>query len=196
MFILENNTSVESLIKVSGSKFIGQVFKIADESEAKIHIQQLKNQHPTASHFCYAYRLGADGSSYRVSDDGEPNGSAGLPMLNVLKSKQLTQALAVVIRYYGGTKLGISGLIQAYKAALEESLQSSNLVKFEKFNSFTISCAIQHIDFVKSKLIKKNIPFQLHFDKQQAFIQFSANDKTYHELVVPLTLQTHYQIHS
>lgn len=177
MFILENNTSVESLIKVSGSKFIGQVFKIADEFEAKIHIQQLKNQHPTASHFCYAYRLGADGSSYRVSDDGEPNGSAGLPMLNVLKSNQLTQALAVVIRYYGGTKLGVSGLIQAYKAALEESLQSSNLVKFEKFNSFTISCAIQHVDFVKSKLIKKNIPFQLHFDNQQALFNFQPTIK-------------------
>lgn len=196
MFILENNQTPESLIKISGSKFIGQVFKIVAENEVKQIMQQLKQLHPAATHICFAYRLRADGSTYRASDDGEPAGTAGLPILNVLKSKQITQALATVIRYYGGTNLGVSGLIQAYKLAVEETLQISNLVLYQNLRTITLACSIQYVDILKSKMSKLSIPFQLSFEHQMAIMQFSVNDKLYLEFVIPLIQQPQFQIRS
>jgi uncharacterized YigZ family protein len=115
--------------KDKGSKFIAYVFPIEDAKELKTHVQQLKKAHPKAVHFCFGYRLGIDGNNFRSSDDGEPNGSAGKPILGQIDSKEVTDVLIVVVRYFGGTLLGVPGLINAYKSAAAMALQVVPIVK-------------------------------------------------------------------
>lgn len=109
--------------KDRGSKFIANVFPIISADACKKHLQVLKKEHPKAVHHCFAYRIGIDGNNFRVSDDGEPSGTAGKPILNQIDSKQLTNISVIVVRYFGGTLLGISGLINAYKTATALALQ-------------------------------------------------------------------------
>jgi uncharacterized YigZ family protein len=109
--------------KDRGSKFIAYAFPIATVSEFKERLAAIKKEHPKATHHCFAYRLGPDGNDFRVSDDGEPSGSAGRPILGQIDSKQLTNVLVIVVRYFGGTLLGVPGLIHAYKAAASLALQ-------------------------------------------------------------------------
>ncbi|MBV4359626.1 IMPACT family protein [Pinibacter aurantiacus] len=109
--------------KDKGSKFIAYAFPIKDADEFKARLADLKKEHPKASHHCFAYRLGLDGNSFRVSDDGEPSGTAGKPILGQIDSKQLVNTLVVVVRYFGGTLLGVPGLINAYKTATSLVLQ-------------------------------------------------------------------------
>ena len=106
------------LLKEKGSKFLGFAYPVNDEKELKKSLDALKAEHPKATHHCYAYRLGLNGENYRANDDGEPSGSAGLPIYNQLLANELTNILLVVVRYYGGTKLGVSGLVKAYKLSL------------------------------------------------------------------------------
>lgn len=112
----------EGFFKDKGSKFIAYAFPIRSEDEAKLHLLEIKELHPKAVHHCYAYRLGLDRMTYRMSDDGEPSGTAGRPILNTLYSQDITNILVVVVRYFGGTLLGVPGLINAYKTATEEAL--------------------------------------------------------------------------
>ena len=120
--------SVDSEFKDKGSKFIAYIFPISSEEEIKNHIDNLKSQHSGAAHFCYAFRLGINGEIYRANDDGEPSGSAGKPILNQLLSFEVTNILAVVVRYFGGTKLGVSGLINAYKEATNFALSNAKII--------------------------------------------------------------------
>lgn len=115
-------TRGESLFKDKGSKFFGYAFPVADEEEVKRILEEVKAEHPKARHHCYAYRLGYLGENYRANDDGEPSGSAGKPILNALLSAEVTFALVIVVRYFGGTLLGVPGLIHAYKEAAAEAL--------------------------------------------------------------------------
>lgn len=131
---IQKNTDAE--FKDKGSKFIAYIFPISSEVEIKNHIDNLKSQHSGAAHFCYAFRLGINGEIYRANDDGEPSGSAGKPILNQLLSFEVTNILAVVVRYFGGTKLGVSGLINAYKEAT--SLALSNAVIVTKDITFSV----------------------------------------------------------
>lgn len=109
--------------KEKGSRFIAYAYPIASANDFKETYKQLKKDHPKAVHYCFAYRLGLDGNNFRVSDDGEPSGSAGRPILGQIDSKQLTNVLVVVVRYFGGTLLGVPGLINAYKTAAALALQ-------------------------------------------------------------------------
>lgn len=109
--------------KDRGSRFIGYAFPLASKEEFKSLLQGVKSEHPKASHYCFAYRLGLDKSDFRVSDDGEPSGTAGRPILGQIDSKELTRTLIVVVRYFGGTLLGVPGLINAYKTAASFALQ-------------------------------------------------------------------------
>ncbi len=120
--------SSEGLFKDRGSKFLGFVYPIRNEADVKLFLQNLRELHSKANHHCYAYRLGMDRTSFRVNDDGEPIGSAGKPILNVLYAKNLTNVLVVVVRYFGGTLLGITGLINAYKQASVEAIANSEIV--------------------------------------------------------------------
>ena len=114
--------------KDRGSRFIAYAFPIKDAEDFKATLQQLKKEHPKAVHHCFAYRLGLDGNNFRVSDDGEPSGTAGKPILGQIDSKELTNTLVVVVRYFGGTLLGVPGLINAYKSVTSMALQLTPLV--------------------------------------------------------------------
>jgi uncharacterized YigZ family protein len=109
--------------KDRGSKFIAYAYPAQTVEDCKQWLQQLKKEHPKAVHHCFAYRLGWDGNQFRVSDDGEPSGTAGKPILGQIDSKQLTNIVVIVVRYFGGTLLGVPGLIQAYKSATAMALQ-------------------------------------------------------------------------
>ncbi|MDP4631323.1 MAG: YigZ family protein [Flavobacteriales bacterium] len=133
------SASSESLYKVSGSKHIGRSFRVHSEKEAKQIIQNLWEEHPQATHICFAYVLTVYEKIERSSDDGEPGGTAGKPILNQIKSAKLTEVLVAVIRYYGGTKLGVSGLIDAYKNAAKLALESSGVEECEVEVQYALS---------------------------------------------------------
>ncbi len=115
--------------KDRGSKFLAYSFPVTSIEECKKQLANLKKEHPKAVHHCLAYRIGVDGSTFRVSDDGEPAGSAGRPILGQIDSKQLTNIMVVVVRYFGGTLLGVPGLINAYKTATSLTLQLSPIIQ-------------------------------------------------------------------
>ena len=114
--------------KDRGSRFIAYAYPLKDVNDFKEKLAALKKEHPKAVHHCFAYRLGLDGNNYRVSDDGEPSGTAGKPILGQIDSRQLTNVLIVVVRYFGGTLLGVPGLINAYKSAAALALQVTPVV--------------------------------------------------------------------
>jgi len=118
----------EGLFKDKGSKFIAYMYLIYSEEEVKDIVQRIKKEHFSARHHCYAYRLGNYGEKYRSNDDGEPSGTAGKPILGQLLSNELTNVLIVVVRYFGGTLLGVSGLIQAYKSAAADAIQNASII--------------------------------------------------------------------
>lgn len=115
--------------KDRGSKFIAYVFPIAVADDFKKCLQNLKKEHPKAVHHCFAYRIGTDGNNFRVSDDGEPSGTAGRPILGQIDSKQITNVAVIVVRYFGGTLLGVPGLINAYKTATALALQVTPVIQ-------------------------------------------------------------------
>jgi uncharacterized YigZ family protein len=115
--------------KDRGSKFIAFAYPINSIDDFKNYRAQLKKEHPKANHHCFAYRLGTDGNNFRVSDDGEPSGSAGRPILGQIDSRELTNILIVVVRYFGGTLLGVPGLINAYKTSAALALEQSVIIQ-------------------------------------------------------------------
>lgn len=123
------NPVEEITFKEKGSKFIGYAFPVNDEDEIKEKLIQLWQKYPDATHICYAFRLGIDGERYRANDDGEPSGSAGLPIYNQIVSKEITNVLVASIRFYGGTKLGVSGLVKAYKLSAQMALEEAEIVE-------------------------------------------------------------------
>lgn len=118
-------TRGESLFKDKGSKFYGYAFPVREEEEIREILEEIKALHPKARHHCYAWRMGYAGEHYRANDDGEPSGSAGKPILNALLSAGVTFGLVVVVRYFGGTLLGVPGLIHAYREAASDALASA-----------------------------------------------------------------------
>lgn len=123
-----------------GSKFIAHAFPIKQADDYKQIIKKLKEENPKANHFCFAYKIGLDNNNARSSDAGEPNGSAGKPILNQILSKQITNVLVVVVRYFGGTLLGVPGLINAYKTATALALQTTPIVQKQVFETYIVSC--------------------------------------------------------
>ena len=119
--------SEEVLFKDKNSKFFGYAFPISSEEDVKIHIEDLKKQHHSARHWCYAYQLGTETISYRANDDGEPSNSAGMPIYGQIQSFDVTNILIVVVRYFGGIKLGVGGLINAYRTGAQLALENSTI---------------------------------------------------------------------
>lgn len=123
------NVPAEGIYKEKGSKFLSFLFPIKDEEDFKLQLDQIKKANIKARHFCFAFRFGfEDNRIERSNDDGEPSGTAGKPILGQLERHSIEQAGLVVVRYFGGTKLGVSGLIKAYKSAAENAIQNSNIV--------------------------------------------------------------------
>jgi uncharacterized YigZ family protein len=119
----------EGIFRDRGSKFLAYTFPITSETEIKEIVGSLKTEHPKANHHCWAMRLGTDRSVFKINDDGEPSGTAGRPILNILLSRDLTNILVVVVRYFGGTLLGVPGLINAYKQATEDALNHAVVIE-------------------------------------------------------------------
>lgn len=129
----------ESIFRDRGSKFLGYAYPINSENDIKTIIAKLKAEHPKANHHCWAMRLSIDRSVFRVNDDGEPSGTAGRPILNTLLSRDLTNIVVVVVRYFGGTLLGVPGLINAYKVATEEALKQAAVISKTVNDIYTIT---------------------------------------------------------
>ncbi|PWS33502.1 IMPACT family protein [Pedobacter paludis] len=120
--------NAEGIFRDKGSKFMAYLYPIRSEDEVKPIITSLRSEHSKARHFCYAYRLTPNRAVFRINDDGEPSGTAGRPILNCLLSEDITNILIVVVRYFGGTLLGVPGLINAYKTASIEAIKSANII--------------------------------------------------------------------
>ena len=133
-----------------GSKFIAYTYPITSIADFKEKLAMIKKEHPKATHHCFAYRLGLEGSTYRVSDDGEPSGTAGRPILGQIDSRQVTNVLVIVVRYFGGTLLGVPGLINAYKTAASLALQVTTIVP----KPVMVNCTIQ-FDYTQMNDIMK-----------------------------------------
>jgi len=121
--------SKETLIKDKNSKFYGYAFPVLNESDVKLAIDNLKKKHHTARHFCYSWQLGTETIRFRANDDGEPNNSAGIPIYGQIQAFDVTNILIVSVRYFGGTKLGVGGLIQAYKNSAQITLEASIIIE-------------------------------------------------------------------
>ena len=119
----------EVLFKEKNSKFYGYAFPVSTQEEIKIHLECLKKQHFSAVHHCYAYQIGTEKIEFRANDDGEPSNSAGMPIYGQIQSFELTNILIVVVRYFGGVKLGVGGLITAYKTTAQMALEAAEIVQ-------------------------------------------------------------------
>lgn len=119
----------EGIYREKGSKFIAYAIPVSTKEEIDIHIDRINKLHPKSRHLCYAYRLGIEGKLYRINDDGEPSGSAGQPIYNQLLSHNITNVFVGVIRYFGGTKLGVPGLINAYKTSTKEAIVTNTIIE-------------------------------------------------------------------
>lgn len=124
-----NKPTEETLYKVKGSKFFGYVFPVATEDEIKNCLVEIRKQHHTARHVCYAYQIGVATKKYRANDDGEPSNSAGMPIYGQIQSFDVTNILVISVRYFGGVKLGVGGLISAYKTSAQLSLERVEVIE-------------------------------------------------------------------
>jgi len=177
-------TSSEGVYKEKGSTFIGFAFPILDEETFKVNLSEIKKLHPDAVHHCYAFRLNPTGNLYRYSDDGEPANTGGKPIYGQLLSFEVTNIAVVVVRYYGGTKLGVGGLITAYKEAAKEALLAAEisekeitttlLVSFPYEQTAAINQLIHHQKLqVTSQVFEESCKFTLEFPlhKKEELIQ-------------------------
>lgn len=149
--------SNEILFKEKNSKFYGYAFPVTTEDEIKPIIEQLKKTHYTARHWCYAYQIGTKTKIYRANDDGEPNNSAGIPIYGQIQSFDVTNILIVVVRYFGGVKLGVGGLVSAYKTAAQMALEEVEIVEKTIDIHYLIRFDYKNINKVMRVIKEKNI---------------------------------------
>jgi len=149
--------SEESLFKEKSSKFFGYAFPIESEEEVKPIIEILKKQHPHAVHYCYAYQIGTESIQYRANDDGEPSNTAGAPIYGQIQSFGLTNVLVVVVRIYGGIKLGVGGLISAYKTSAQITLESCEIIEKTIDVPFQISFDYKNMNKVMRVIKEKKL---------------------------------------
>jgi uncharacterized YigZ family protein len=152
-----SNPSEGILFKEKSSKFFGYAFPISNEEEVKEFLLSLKKEHNSARHFCYAYQIGAENITYRANDDGEPNNSAGMPIYGQIQSFDLTNILIVVIRYFGGVKLGVGGLISAYKTTAQMALENSQIIQKTIDKHFLIKFDYKNMNKVMRVIKEKNL---------------------------------------
>lgn len=149
--------SKEILFKDKKSKFYGYAFPITTEAEVKRLIEEIKRNHPTANHVCYAWQLGVENTTYRANDDGEPNNSAGMPIYGQLQSFGVTNILIAIARIFGGTKLGIGGLITAYRTTAQLALEKSTIVERTLRQDFRLSFQYAEMDIVMRTIKQRKL---------------------------------------
>jgi uncharacterized YigZ family protein len=178
----------QGTFKEKGSKFLAFAYPVQSETQIKDQLLVLRKEYFDARHHCYAWMLGADKKLFRAMDDGEPNHSAGDPILGQIKSKELTDVLVVVVRYFGGVKLGVGGLISAYKIAAEEALNNAVIIEKEVLNSFMLSYDYASTPEVM-RLVKE---FDLSINDQQfgerCTLRFSVRTRNEDEAKEKITL--------
>ena len=140
-FYLTISRRAEGIFRDRGSRFIGIAFPVQDEDDVKRALEMIRKEHPTARHHCYAYRINPLNERWRANDDGEPSSSAGKPILNQLKSMQLFNVLVIVVRYFGGTLLGVPGLINAYREAAKLALEDAGIVEAQILQRLKVQCS-------------------------------------------------------
>lgn len=174
------NSKSESLFKDRGSKFHGYAYHVKNEDDVKAQLEALKKVHPSARHFCYAYKINPLDEYWRANDDGEPSSSAGKPILGQINSKNLTEVLVVVVRYFGGTKLGVPGLINAYKTAAAEALGAATIVEEQVKSPLNIKVNYalmgDVMNFIKSVGYEYEIPDMVEQFEVIIHIPFSEYD--------------------
>lgn len=148
--------SVESIYKEKGSKFLSFLYPVTSVEEVKEYLTQLKKKYYDATHHCYAYIIGYDKETFRMNDDGEPSSTAGKPIYGQLQSNDLTNVLLVVVRYFGGTKLGVSGLIKAYKESSAECIALAQIIEKQVKNKYNIYFAYEDMNVVMNILKQNN----------------------------------------
>jgi uncharacterized YigZ family protein len=151
------NPSEEVLFKEKSSKFFGYAFPVSSQEEIKMHLEHLKKQHFGAVHFCYAYQIGTEKIEFRANDDGEPSNSAGMPIYGQIQSFELTNILIVVVRFFGGTKLGVGGLISAYKTTAQMALEAALIIEKTIDVRFKITFDYKNINKVMRIIKEKKI---------------------------------------
>ena len=152
------DTAVENILfKEKNSKFIGYAYPITSENEVKTHIENLKKDHFSARHWCYAYQIGTETFKFRANDDGEPSNSAGMPIYGQIQSFEITNVLIVVVRYFGGVKLGVGGLISAYKTTAQLTLEEANIVEKTIDKHFKITFDYKNMNKVMRIIKEKNM---------------------------------------
>lgn len=149
----------EGFYKEKGSKFLAFAYPVQDEEAIKPLLESLRKQYHDARHHCYAYIVGLKEQLYRANDDGEPNHSAGSPILGQIRSKGLTNCLVVVVRYFGGTKLGVGGLINAYKIAAEDALAKADFIRVYSKTRFVVSFGYEQTAEVERALNEFQIDY-------------------------------------
>jgi uncharacterized YigZ family protein len=153
----------EGFFKDKGSRFLAFAFPVCSEDEIKQHLAGLRKKYHDARHHCFAWRLGADMKQFRSNDDGEPAGSAGVPILGQIRSRNLTDVLVVVVRYFGGTLLGVGGLINAYRSAASDSLEKAAVIQLKVLGKWLVKFGYPQMNQVM-KVIKDH---DLLMDDQQ-----------------------------
>ena len=169
--------STEILFKEKNSKFFGYAFPIATEEEIKSHIERLRKQHSGAGHFCYAFQLGTDTIYFRANDDGEPSNSAGMPIYGQIQSFGLTNILVVVVRFFGGVKLGVGGLISAYKTAAQMALEEAEIIEKTIDVQYQISFDYKNINKVMRIIKEKNLEIVSQQMEESCQIEIAARKK-------------------
>ncbi|WP_105015388.1 IMPACT family protein [Polaribacter porphyrae] len=179
--------SKETIFKKKGSKFYGYAYPVFSEDDVKNYLSILKKEHHTARHFCYAYQIGIEKPKFRANDDGEPNNSAGMPIYGQIQSFDVTNILIVVVRYFGGTKLGVGGLISAYKKSAQLTLEASDIIEktieeqfqlkfdYDKMNAVQRIIKEESIDIVSQKL-EIDCTYIISVRKKEADIIFNIFD--------------------
>ncbi|WP_372368232.1 YigZ family protein [Candidatus Uabimicrobium sp. HlEnr_7] len=190
MNIIEETTSAE--IKTQRSRFIAHLIPITTTEENKAHIKSISKKHNKARHHCWAYIIGENGEKSHCSDDGEPSGSAGQPILRMLHKYELVGVFAVVTRYFGGVKLGVRGLIDAYGGAIEEAILAANLIKQVKTFDYTIECDYQHNDKIQYELQQLSVDITNTEYSSNVILHLSAEEKHHLGLQEFLSKNNHF----
>ena len=189
-----DKASTEALFKDRGSKFYGYAFAVTNEEEIKENIEFLKKQHYNARHWCYAWQLGMKYEKYRANDDGEPTNSAGTPIYGQLQAFEVTNILVVVVRYFGGAKLGVGGLIQAYKTAAKLALENTEIIQktineefilqfnYSEMNKVMRIVKEEQISIINQKL-DLNCMYTISVRKKEADKVFKLFNGTYKVLI-------------
>ncbi len=164
----------QGIYKEKGSKFLAFAYPIFSEEEFKTHLTQLKKDYHDARHHCYAFKLGLTENEYRYSDDGEPNNSAGKPIYGQILSKNITNVGIVVVRYFGGTKLGVGGLVTAYKEAAADALNNAKIIEQRVNNFYQISFDYTVMSEIMNFIKKHELTVSKQIFENSCLIEFSV----------------------